>query len=191
MGLESTGFNYFVANGVVGAESALASASATGVTKTEKIGANKIVTLTLTNKVIAVTDTGGAAGGHGSLKLLDLPEGNVLFLNASTNLTVARVSTGIGATAALIGSIGSAAVSTADSTLTTTEANIVPSTAATLTAGAGTLKGEATAIAFVDGTTTPAGVYLNFAVPDAGISASDSVTVSGTITVIYNVSGDN
>ncbi len=191
MGLESTGFNYFVANGVVGAESALAAASASGVTKTEKIGANKIVTLTLTNKVIAVTDTGGAAGGHGSLKLLDLPEGNVLFLNASTNLTVARVSTGIAATAALIGSVGSAAVSTADSTLTTTEANIVPSTSATLTAGAGTLKGEATAVAFVDGTTTPAGVFLNFAVPDAGITATDSLTVNGTITVIYNVSGDN
>lgn len=191
MGLESTGFNYFVANGVVGAESALAAASASGVTKTEKIGANKIVTLTLTNKVIAVTDTGGAAGGHGSLKLLDLPEGNVLFLNASTNLTVARVSTGIGATAALIGSVGSAAVSTADSTLTTTEANIVPSTSATLTAGAGTVKGEATAVAFVDGTTTPAGVFLNFAVPDAGITATDSLTVNGTITVIYNVSGDN
>jgi hypothetical protein len=191
MGLESTGFNYFVANGVVGTESALAAASATGVTKTEKIGANKIVTLTLTNKVIAVTDTGGAAGGHGSLKLLDLPEGNVLFLNASTNLTVARVSTGIVATAALIGSVGSAAVSTADSTLTTTEANIVPSTSATLTAGAGTLKGETTAIAFVDGTATPAGVFLNFAVPDAGITATDSLTVNGTITVIYNVSGDN
>ena len=191
MGLESTGFNYFVANGVVGAESALAAASASGVTKTEKIGANKIVTLTLTNKVIAVTDTGGAAGGHGSLKLLDLPEGNVLFLNASTNLTVARVSTGIAATAALIGSVGSAAVSTADSTLTTTEANIVPSTSATLTAGAGTLKGEATAVAFVDGTTTPAGVFLNFAVPDASITATDSLTVNGTITVIYNVSGDN
>ena len=42
-----------------------------------------------------------------------------------------------------------------------------------------------------DGTTTPAGVFLNFAVPDAGISASDSITVNGTVTVIYNVAGDN
>lgn len=191
MGYESTGFSYFAANGVVLAESALAPSVPASVTKTEKIGANKIVTINLPNVVIPVTDTGGVNGGHGSLKLLNLPEGNVLFLNASTNLTVARVGSGLGATAALIGSVGSAAVSTADSTLTTTEANIVPSTAATLTAGAGALRGEATAIAFVDGTTTPAGVFLNFAVPDAGISASDSLTVNGTVTVIYNIAGDN
>jgi hypothetical protein len=50
----------------------------------------------------------------------------------------------------------------------------------TLTAGA---------VAF-DGTTTAKDAWLNIAVPDAGSTANDTFSVTGTITLIWSNMGD-
>jgi hypothetical protein len=147
-------------------------------------------TLTLTSLSITMTDT-GTNGCHGSQKVYDFPAGNIAILGAVTDLSVTAGAGGITNTASLVGSVGTAAVGTDNATLTSTEANIVPSTAGTLTDGAGNVDGESTAIVIVDGTGTAADAYLNFAVPDAGASANDTLTVSGTITITWLNLGDN
>lgn len=147
--------------------------------------------LTLDKYIVNMVDntTGGA---QGSAKIYDFPECNLLFLGATCNLTVLAGVGGITDTAAVVASVGTAAASNADATLTATEADLIPSTAATLTAGAGTAKGKtATAgVVVFDGTTTAKDAYLNFAVPDAGSTGNDTLTVSGTITLVWSNLGD-
>lgn len=146
--------------------------------------------LTLRSVVIATVDA-GAAGAQGSQKVYDFPEGAIQFLGATMNLTTLAGAGGIADTGALVGSVGSVAAGAGDAALTSTEANIIPSTAGTLVAGAGVLKGiSAAPIAPVDGTTTPVDAILNIAVPDAGSSADDTVTISGTITITWSNAGD-
>lgn len=153
-------------------------------------GAVHKTVFTLTALSVTMTDA-GAAGCHGSHKIYDFPEGVIQVLGCSYNLTTLAGSGGIGDTAALVGALGTTATATDNATLTTTEANLIASTTGTLTAGAGVLQshGSLVATAF-DGHTTPVDAYLNLAVPDAGSSASDTVTVSGTITITWVNLGD-
>ena len=147
---------------------------------------------TLTNVAITMTDA-GAAGCHGSQKIYDFPEGNIYIFGATTNLTTAAGAGGIADGAAVVGSIGTVAVAADNATLTGTEADIIPSTGGTLTAGAGVLKGKSVTAtgAVFDGTGTAKDAILNFAVPDADSSASDTLTVGGTITILWANLGDN
>lgn len=148
-------------------------------------------TFTLTNLSVAMTDA-GAAGCHGSHKLLTFPEGNIVFLGATCNLTVTAGTGGIADGAAVVAGVGTSAVATDNATLTLTEQDLVPSTAATLTSGAGSAKGKSVTagIAVFDGTTTAKGAWLNFAVPDADSTASDTLTVRGTVTLVWANLGD-
>lgn len=163
----------------------------TGVTVSEKSGAIQKTVLTLTNVAVATVDA-TTSGAQGSLKVYDFPEGNLVFLGATTNLTIARVGTAITATAAVVASVGTATAGV-DATLTGTEADLVPSTTATLTAGAGTAKGKSLTggIAVFDGTATAKDAYLNFAMPDASSTGNDTLTVNGTITLLWANAGDN
>ena len=149
-------------------------------------------TITITDLSITITDA-TTVGAHGSQKIYDFPEGVIVVEAAMMNLTTLAGSGGIGDTAALIGALGSAAAGTNNETLTTTEADIIASTAGTLSGGAGTLVGVGPGSglnAKLDGHTTPADVYLNIVVPDAGSSASDTVVVSGTIVLLWLNLGD-
>ncbi len=80
-------------------------------------------------------------------------------------------------------------------TLIGTEADVVASTAATLTAGAGTLKGKTAAAQMAagvfDGTSTAVDLHLNFAVPAADSTGDDTLTVNGTIVLTWINHGDN
>jgi hypothetical protein len=146
--------------------------------------------VTLTNVAVAITDSGGAAGGQGALKILDFAAGLISILGAESNCAIVAAAN-ITATAAVIASVGTAAAGAGDSTLTGTEADIIPSTACTLTGSAGVFDGEATTPALFNGTAAAIDAFLNFAVPDAGISASSSITVTGYVDVWAIVMGDN
>lgn len=141
---------------------------------------------------VTMTDA-TTAGSHGSLQLYDFPAGAILFLGATSNLAIARVGTAIGETAAVVGSVGTVTTATDNATLTTTEADLIPSTAATLTAGAGTMAGKqvTAGIAIFDGTSTAKDAFLNFAIPDAGSTGDDALTVTGTVTLVWANLGDN
>lgn len=145
---------------------------------------------TLTALSITMTDA-GAAGCHGSHKVYDFPEGVIQILGCSYNLTTLAGAGGIADGAALVGSLGSVTTATDNATLTGTEADLIASTTGTLTAGAGVLAkhGSLVATAF-DGHTTAMDAFLNVAVPDADSSASDTLAVSGTITIVWANLGD-
>lgn len=158
-----------------------------GITANHRTGATQELTITLVNQSVAIVDA-GAAGAGGGLKIYSFPRGNIKVGNFTTNLTISRVGTAITPTAAVVAALGTVAAA-ADATLTSTEADIIPSTTATLAAGAGTVKARCTAAVFVDGTAAAKDVYLNFAIPDAGSTGNDSLLVNGTITLQWNNGG--
>jgi hypothetical protein len=164
--------------------------SGTGVTAVQGAGVVQTITLNLAATPVAMVDA-TTAGSQGNLKIFSFPAGNLTILGATTELDIARVGTALTATAAVVGAIGTVAASAADATLTSTEANIVPSTVATLAAGIGQFDGQSTGVVALDGTATPVDVYLNFAVPDAGSTGNDSLTVTGRVVISYTISGDN
>lgn len=168
-------------------------ASGTGVVAAE-LGdaAVKKTILTLTNVSVTMTDA-TTAGSHGSLKVYDFPAGLISYFGGTTDLTISRVGTAITATAAVVGGVGTAAVSTDNDALTGTEADLIPSTASTLTSGAGVTKGKYASAPQVpfDGTATAKDAYLNFAIPDAGSTGNDALLVNGTITLVWSNLGDN
>lgn len=165
-------------------------AAGTGVTAAEAVTGIFKTTLTFDDLVVAMTDA-GAAGSHGAQKIYDFPAGNIVILGATTDLDIVAGAGGLAANAAIVAGIGSVTVGTDNGTLTSTEANIVPSTAATLSTGEGAFAGQSTGVTVLDGTATAADTFLNFAVPDAGSSANDTLTVSGTVTLVWLNSGDN
>lgn len=161
-----------------------------GVEVTQK--APQVLTTTLTVSGLSVTMTDATTNGcHGTATLFTFPAGNIVILGAVTDLALVAGSGGISDTAAVVASVGSAAVGTNNATLTGTEADIVPSTAATLSSGAGTAKGESTAPVTLDGTSSAATARLNLAVPDADSSASDTLSVTGTVKITWINLGDN
>jgi hypothetical protein len=164
--------------------------SGTGVTGSNAIVAPQTLTLTVDDLSVTMTDA-TTAGSHGSQKLVTFPAGNIHILGATTNLTIARVGTALAANSAVVGSLGSVTVATDNATLTSTEANIVPSTTSTLSSGSGVTKGESTGAVTLDGTTSAVEVYLNFATPDAGSTGNDALLVNGTIVITYVNLGDN
>jgi hypothetical protein len=169
-------------------------AAGTGVTATESAGAIHQTVLTLADVSITMTDA-TTAGSHGSLQVYDFPAGLIQVLGCTTNLDIARVGTAITATAEVVGSVGTATVGVDNATLTGTEADICPSTAATLTTGAGAMDGQSTATEMAagvwDGTASAKDMYLNFAIPDLGSTGDDALTVDGTITLTWINHGDN
>lgn len=163
---------------------------ASGLSLKGYIAAPQRLRFDFVNVAVAITDSGGAAGGQGALKIFDFDPGLVSILGAESNCAIVAAA-GIGATAAVVGSVGTAAAGAGDATLTGTEADIIPSTACTLTGSAGVFDGEATTPALFSGVATAIDAYLNLAVPDAGITANSTITVTGYIDIWVLFLGDN
>jgi len=134
----------------------------------------------------------GANGSQGGTKIYDFPTGALLFVGTpQCNLTIARVGSAIASGAAVVASLGSVVASNANATLTSTEADILPSTTATLTSGTGNVYSTNSATLQIGGSAanTATDMYLNFAIPDADSTGNDALTVTGTIEVCYIVLG--
>lgn len=148
--------------------------------------------LTLTNAVLPVADN-GAAGGNASVKLYTFPPGAVFIPGATASVSIVG-GAGLTATAAVVAGVGTAAAAADNGTLTLTEADVVASTGSTLADSAGIFYGKSTATEMAagiwDGTTSQVEIYLNFAVPDAGITAPTTITVTGTIMLSWTNLGD-
>lgn len=148
--------------------------------------------ITLTNLAVATVDH-TTSGAQGTQLLYTFPRGAIQLLGALMNLAIVGDGTGVTTTAAVIASLGSAILGT-DVTLTGTEADLVPSTAASLTASAGTAKGIGSTDRRFDNTTntnsTQLTANLNLDVPDAGSTANGAITVSGTIQLSWYNHGD-
>ncbi len=166
-------------------------ASGTGVSSSSSPGTNKTV-LTFVNAPLALIDTAGVVA-RCALKIFDFPEGNIQIIGATVNLALTKSAAGVNADFDGDVALGSAAAA-GDATLTSTEANIVPSTATPqAVAGATTAKALSTASVLLDGTATPVDLYLNVLVDDADQDVTTTPTnliANGTVTVLWANLGD-
>ena len=115
----------------------------------------------------------------------------------ATGITNAATSsnTTTGIAAAWDGDFGIGTVTAGNNNaLATTEQNILPTTSTPqATAGVTTAKGQNAAAAYLDGTTTPIDMFLNFLIDDADQdidATSASLIVNGTVTVTWLNLGD-
>lgn len=143
------------------------------------------VRLTMTALAITMTDTGGANGGYGTHKICTLPDTHLSLIGAAVSLSFLESGAGIDADSELVFAIGTAAEAT-NNTLDSVQANIIASTAATLTtSAAGPIAAENTALLVIDGSAGNAGLFLNLGIPDADISSGGDVAVTGRIDLFY------
>lgn len=133
-------------------------------------------------------------GAQASQSIFTFPRGNILFLGGTFDLTVTGDGVNQTTTATLVAALGSAAAG-ADATLTSTEADFIPSAAGTFTASIGHPKGHSTATKFFDNTTTTNATQLqailNCAIPTAGSSGAGVLLVTGTVNLCWLNLGDN
>lgn len=146
---------------------------------------------------VATTDA-GTNGAYGSLKFYTFPSGTYgVVRNVVVDLTATPGAGGIGDTATLKYSIGTAAESTND-TLDSTQANILGSTNATAFvgglggggAGGGAMTGVTNTAAAIDSRSAAVEAFLNLGIADAGHSSTaDTVTLNGKIYITWALLG--
>lgn len=168
--------------------------SGTVAVSIERVGHFAALTFTLTAAQIPVTDAAGS-GSSGSLKIFDFVPTGVVALAARQDYTAfaeGAALTGGAGDAAFVMGLGSVAADAGDGALTGTEVDFGAVTGTiTLSGGTGAgTKFSATAAAF-DGTTTATDLYLNWSGTAATIDASSTIDVTGTITVLVAVLGDD
>lgn len=148
---------------------------------------------TLTAMEITVTD----ALAYASQKLFDFAAGKVRMKGGTASLAfavlTARAST-INDSAAMDWSIGTVAASSI--TLATTMVDVIAKQDKTLDGAVAAYTtaqaADVAAAATHDGTTTPIDIYLNIGFPtNTEIDADGTLAVTGTITVLYELWGDN
>lgn len=178
----------------VSAGTGVGAAAGTGVAATE--GGNGIVqstTLTFTNAAVTLADEAGVVA-YGGLKVYDMPAGNIVVLGAVSDLALTLSAAGVNAD--WDGDFGVGTVTASNNaTLSSTEQNIIPTTATPqAVSSATTADGESTAVAVIDGTATAADIYLNFLVDDADhdvTSTPTNIVVNGTLKLFWMNLGDN
>lgn len=171
-------------------------ASATGTTCViERAPAGVVrLTFTLTAQSITVTDAAGS-GSSGSIKLFDFAQAGIVPLACRQNYTAfaeGAALTGAAGDAAFVMGLGSVAADAGDGALTGTEVDFGAATSTiTLSGGTGTgTKFSASATA-LDGTSTAVDLYLNWSGTAATIDANSTISVTGTITVLCAMVGDD
>lgn len=153
--------------------------------------------LTCTNLPLSIADDAGVAQ-YGGVQVYTFPEGLIFSKGAiiSGNLTLGVTGTIIN-TFTGVNALGSATASTG-ATLTGTEATWLQSTAnATAAAKVAAISSVSIATALteassriVDGTSTPAQIFLNFAIADDATHTAGTGTFTGTITISWEKIGD-
>lgn len=144
-------------------------------------GAIQKTTLRFVNATITVGNTSGAS--FGSKKIYDFPKGRILLLGGRANLEFDWSGQDIAATGSGDASLGTTA--TADATLSSTDVDLMASTALTdpFVGGVGALAGNFVNPTNFDGTGTAKDMHLNVIIDDADVAdaASDTITLNGTV----------
>jgi hypothetical protein len=160
----------------------------------EEVTASHKTVISLAARSVALVDNAGV-GAHLSSKVYSFPQGVILIEGAVANLTIGKSSAGVNAD--WDGDIGLGSVACDNSnTLSSTEQNIIPTTATPqAVSGNTTSKAKSTGTLVIDNTAGGAGnVYLNQLVDDADQDVTTTpcnLTYSGTITLIWKNIGDN
>jgi len=154
------------------------------------------LTFTLDGMEITVTD-GAGSGSHGSQKLFDFVQQAVSFLGSRQDYTAfaegTALTTGAGDAAFEIG-VGTTAISAAaNGTLGDgAQENVGQAVAVTNASGTGTGTAvDGPKAAALNGTGTALDLYLNWSGTAASIDANSTIAVTGTITVVGALLGDD
>lgn len=155
------------------------------------------VVLTLTATPISIADDAGVAQ-YGGVLIYTMPEGVITTLGAVIDGSIT-----LGATGTIINTWGGGialgtVTATTGSTLTSTEANIMPEVnVAAATAKVAVVDAHSVASAltesgarWLDGHTTAIPVYLNLVVDDDASHTAGTGTITGTVTITYLNLGD-
>ena len=154
------------------------------ITRRKFIGGTVVDELVLSDLAVDITDTGGAGGGYGAYSLITLPSARIVLLGIYLDLSLVA-GEDIGATATIAVALGSAAEDT-NSTLDGTSGDYVASAGSTLVGSEGDIQSAGPAApALVDASDGDEEIFLNFGVPQAGISDNSTITVSGKIRLVY------
>lgn len=149
-------------------------------------------TFTFQDAAIAFTDEAGVVAWLGQ-KFYDFPAGFIVIDGAVANLALTKSSAGVNDTWDGDFGVGTVIASN-NATLSSTEQNVIPTTATPqAVAGATTAQGASTAAAQYDGHTTPVDLFLNVLVDDADhnvTGAACNLIVNGTINVFWRNLGD-
>ena len=172
----------------------IGAAAASGNVASEAFGVVNKTLLTLTAVGVTMADATVQGGGT---KIYDFPAGQILILGSTASLapkTTTALASTINASAAGVWSLGSA-VAAANATLTSTEADVLPSTAftssATINVAAATVTGALAAPIIIDGRTTAVDLYLNACIDTAtDIDGDGTITWTGTVLVHWINLGD-
>jgi len=169
-------------------------AAGTGVSVKESVfDAFHVTRFTFTNVAVPLADAAGVVA-YGGLKIYDFPVGYILVLSGCADLALTKSSAGVNAD--WDGDIGFGTVTASNNaTLSSTEQDIIPTTA-TPQASSGATTGDCknTAVAFLDGTSTAADMFLNLLVDDADHDVTGTacnLIVNGTLTLVWVNAGDN
>lgn len=175
------------------------STSATNTTETKlHTGGVRSVKLTCTALDLSFTDQPGTVLYSGT-KVYDFPEGLILFLGAVIDGSVTVAADTSGPTFDGDVSLGTATVTGANGTLTSTEADLLISNALTQAvaqvansdAQSSATQVTESAALWADGTATAKDMYLNFVVDEDASNATGTGSFTGTIEFSYIVIGDN
>lgn len=175
---------------------ALASQPASGTIAVSITRSGKFFTLdfTFTLARISVTDAAGS-GSSGSLKIFDFVEGGVLALACRQNYTAfaeGAALTGGAGDAAFVMGLGSVAANAGDAALTGTEVDFGGVTGTiTLSGGTGAGTVFSATVAILDGTGTAKDIFLNWSGSAATIDANSTIDVTGTVTIVGAMVGDD
>lgn len=169
-----------------------------GVADVPNQGPYRQLIFTFNNFEMQLTDNPGVTAFTTAL-LATLGEGEVMFLGSVADLTLARgKGTSVGLSDTFRATIGLGTVAADNSaTLSSTEQDLIPTTAATQAAAASApakaISTSTEAPKIFDGTATPKAINLNVVINDADhdvTSVPSSLLVSGKITLTYVVLGD-
>lgn len=175
-----------------------ASASAYTATTEQNAGMFRKTTITCTALPVTITDDAGTAQ-YGGTKIYDFPEGLLMTMGAVVSGSITA-----GVTGTIIdnwdGDVALGTVTaTTGATLTSTEADILQSTA--VSAGASDKIGVVSAVTIAtaltesgarwfDGTATAKDMYLNFVIDDDATHTAGTAAFTGTVTFMWAVIGD-
>lgn len=153
------------------------------------------IDITLNRARLTVTDAAGS-GSSGSLSILTFLQNGIIPLASRQNYTAfaegSALTGGAGDAVFKIG-FGSVAANAGDAALTGTEVDFAPATAnITLSGGTGTggVFGGATTTP-IDGTTTATELFLNWSGTAATIDANSTIDITGTVTILLGLLGDD
>ena len=153
-----------------------------------------LLKFTLAAVSITVTDAGGS-GASGSLNIFSFANQSVVPLACRQDYTAfaeGAALTGAAGDAAFVMGLGSVAANAGDGVLTATEVDFGAVTSTiTLSGGTGVGTKHSATVTILDGTSTAVNLFLNWCGTAATIDANSTISVTGTISVLVALLGDD